>query len=229
MKKNFNVYSIFGIIIFSFLLIGLFSFLKPIKVADFIVKNDLLPESGIQVSENNKSAVLETKPKLANIKPLFPFDIDVQQQLENPSKVIKAIYLTGWSAGQESKISEVISFAQTGKINAVVIDIKDFSGKISYDTDVKEAEDYFAEEARIPRINSLIRRFHDEGIYVIARQAVFQDQVLTAAKPELAIKSIKLSLPAQAGLPAGEAGEDKEDYRGFMLWNPANVYTKEAL
>ena len=104
-------------------------------------------------------------------------DIGPQEQLAEPPKVVKAVYLTGWSGGNEAKIQEVINLSRAGKINAVVIDIKDFSG----------------ETFLFPRPNALIKRLHDQGIYVIARLAVFQDQVLTKARPELAVKSINLS------------------------------------
>ena len=41
----------------------------------------------------------------------------------------------------------------------------------------------------IPKINALIKKLHDEGIYVIARITVFQDPVLAKARPDLAIHS----------------------------------------
>ena len=115
-------------------------------------------------------------------KSVFGSDIGPQAELSNPPRIIKAVYLTSWSGGSEKKIQQIINLAQAGKINAVVIDIKDFSGEIF----------------RFPRPNALVKRLHDENIYVIARLAVFQDQVLVQARPELAIKSIKLTQSATA-------------------------------
>ena len=104
-------------------------------------------------------------------------------------QTIKAIYLTSWSASKESFIDYLIDIAKTTEINAVVIDVKDFSGYVGYDTAVSEVEKYGAEQKRISNIDSLIERLHGEGIYVIARITVFQDPVLARARPDLAIHS----------------------------------------
>ncbi|MFH1657141.1 MAG: putative glycoside hydrolase [bacterium] len=109
--------------------------------------------------------------------------------LVNPPEIIKSIYLTSWSASSEKRIDYVIELASSTGINAVVIDIKDYSGNVFYDTAVPEAEEYKAEIKRIADIDSLIERLHQEGIYVIARVTVFQDPVLALARPDLAIKS----------------------------------------
>ncbi len=151
------------------------------------IKNTSLLES---LSSNSNRT---DSPGSKTIRTVLLPDVEPQKQLSDPPKVIKAIYLTSWSGGSELKIQEVMNLAKAGKINAVVIDIKDFSGRVVYDTSVEEAEKYGAEEVRIPRINSLIKQLHDKDIYVIARQVVFQDQVLAKVRPELAVKSIKLS------------------------------------
>ncbi|MBZ9577621.1 hypothetical protein KJA13_01100 [Patescibacteria group bacterium] len=111
-------------------------------------------------------------------------------------EIIKAIYLTSWSASKKKMIDYLIDIAKTTEINAVVIDIKDFSGYVGYDTDVAEVEKYGAEQIRIKNIESLIQELHKEEIYVIARITVFQDPVLARARPDLAVHSkAKLSSP----------------------------------
>lgn len=114
-------------------------------------------------------------------------DIENQKPLANPPDVVKAIYSTGWSAGA-AKINRLIDIAKKTEVNALVIDIKDYSGVISYDIQVPEVLKYGAKEIRIPRINTLIKRLHDEGIYVIGRVTIFQDPALAKSRPELAIK-----------------------------------------
>jgi hypothetical protein len=74
----------------------------------------------------------------------------------------------------------------------VVIDIKDFSGYVAYDTNdslAPKVKEYNAKEKRISDIEELLKKFHQEGIYVIARINVFQDPVLARARPDLAIRS----------------------------------------
>jgi hypothetical protein len=70
-----------------------------------------------------------------------------------------------------------------------VIDVKDYSGYVAYDTKVPEAVKYRAKSVRIKDISGLVKQFHDKGIYLIARISVFQDPVLSRARPDLAVYS----------------------------------------
>jgi len=70
-----------------------------------------------------------------------------------------------------------------------VIDIKDFSGLVTYETKLPQIKEYGAYELRTPNINKLLKRLHDNNIYVIARVSVFQDDLLARARPELALMS----------------------------------------
>jgi len=117
-------------------------------------------------------------------------DIEPQEPLPNPPEVIKAVYATSWSGSSQSKMDYLIDLINTTELNAIVIDIKDFSGMVLYDVDVPEVDEYGAKEVRIGRINALIKRLHDNGIYVIARQTVFQDPALASARPDLAVKNV---------------------------------------
>ena len=107
--------------------------------------------------------------------------------LAQPPEIINAVYLTSWSAGNKERIDYLFDLASTTEINAVVIDIKDYSGHIFYRTDVPEVKKYNAEIIRIADMDHLIQRLHQEGIYVIARITVFQDPVLSQHQPGLAI------------------------------------------
>ena len=71
----------------------------------------------------------------------------------------------------------------------MVIDIKDYSGKILYDSKLKLVNDLKTDENRLGDVASLIKKLHAKNIYVIARQTVFQDPALAEKKPEWAIKN----------------------------------------
>ncbi len=117
-------------------------------------------------------------------------DIEKQQPLQISPKVVKGIYVTAWSAGSPARINALIDFVKRTELNAVVIDIKDFSGNVSYKTGIPEVAASGAEgELRIFQPNALIKKLHDAGIYVIARQTVFQDPILAKAHPEWALKN----------------------------------------
>ncbi len=130
-------------------------------------------------------------PLVFEINPVAEGVYFPDEEIENIPKLepdkIKAIYLTGWSAGNVNRINYLINIAKTTEINAVVIDIKDYSGYVVYDTQIPEVISYNARQIRIPNIDALINRLHQEEIYLIARIVVFQDPVLARARPDLAI------------------------------------------
>lgn len=139
----------------------------------------------VEITDPSASSTITSSDGIKN-----PDGDDVPQKLlANPPAVIKAVYFTGWSAGVEDRVNYLLELIKTTELNAVVIDIKDYSGFVLYDIKLPEVEKYKAKQIRISKINSLIKRLHNEGIYVIARISVFQDPILAAARPDLAIRS----------------------------------------
>jgi len=140
-----------------------------------------------------EATLVEEKLPLSNSENALDINSDItikpQKQPYQPPDIIKAVYLTSWSVSKEEKIDYLIDIAKTTEINAVVIDIKDFSGYVAYNTDIPEVEKYGAEQIRIVNIGSLIEKLHEQGIYVIARITVFQDPVLAHVRPDLAVHS----------------------------------------
>lgn len=116
-------------------------------------------------------------------------DIEAEKPLANAPEEVKALYLTSQSAGNAAKIDNVIKLIKKSGLNAIVVDIKDYTGFVFYDSGIEEVEKYKAEKIIIPKINTLIKKLHDENIYVIARVVVFQDPRLAAARPDLAVKN----------------------------------------
>jgi hypothetical protein len=101
--------------------------------------------------------------------------------------VIKGIYLTAYSAASEQKRSAMIDLITQTELNGVVIDIKDYTGQVLYDSEVPETDMYQTKDIRMPNLKEIIQDFHDHDIFVIARQQVFQDPILAEAHPEWAI------------------------------------------
>ncbi|MEW5805413.1 MAG: putative glycoside hydrolase [Patescibacteria group bacterium] len=135
-------------------------------------------------SRYNFSADLELKKLIAKVSPS-----PIPQRLNPVPKTVKAVYLTSWSAGNPEKINQVIELAKTTEINAVVIDIKDYSGKVAFETNSELIKQIGSKEIRIKNFKELIQKLHQENIYIIARIAVFQDLYLAETKPELAVKN----------------------------------------
>jgi hypothetical protein len=116
-------------------------------------------------------------------------EIKIENKLQKLPEEIRALYLTARSAGNSEKIDEIINLMKKEKLNAVTIDIKDYSGYVSYKSEVEEVLRYEAEKIMINDIDALIKKLHDNNIYAIARITVFQDPVLAEARPDFAVKN----------------------------------------
>ncbi|HUX35506.1 MAG TPA: putative glycoside hydrolase [Candidatus Paceibacterota bacterium] len=168
-------------------LVGGVAFFLSFSPKTVVLQN---PQPGALAQTINLPAVPEAPlPSSSPVKiPNTNGDIPNQPQLKNPPEVIKAVYVTAWSAGSYAKMTSIINLIKSRGLNAVVIDIKDYSGYVSYAMDVPEVKASGAEEQiRIAKPNELIKRLHDENIYVIGRITVFQDPILAKAHPEWAL------------------------------------------
>jgi hypothetical protein len=123
-------------------------------------------------------------------QPIGVTDLPPQQPLPNPPAIVKGIYLTNWTAGSSKRLASLASLVDRTELNAMVIDIKDYSGYVAYRTGISDVAAIGAEnEIRIARPNALIKELHDKGIYVIGRISVFQDPLLAKAHPEWAVQN----------------------------------------
>lgn len=114
------------------------------------------------------------------------------ERLKNPPRAVKGIYISAWTATDQKKMDGLIKLVNETELNGIVIDVKDYSGKLSYKADVSLAKESGAlDKIKIKDINGFINKLHENNIYVIGRVQVFQDPVLARSRPEVAIKNIK--------------------------------------
>lgn len=102
---------------------------------------------------------------------------------------VKALYMTSWVAGTSSIRERVIKILDETEANAVVIDIKDDTGKVSFLINNEPFASLGSSENRIPEIRELIARLHAKNIYVIGRISTFQDPYLIKKWPSEAVKT----------------------------------------
>ena len=102
---------------------------------------------------------------------------------------VRAIYMTSYVSGIPNWRNKLIEFIKTSEVNSIIIDIKDYSGHISYDTQDPEFEKIGAQEIRVKDLPELIEHLHREGIYTIARITVFQDPLYTKHFPQYAVQT----------------------------------------
>ena len=101
---------------------------------------------------------------------------------------VKGIYVTSYTPGNEKLFAPVLKILKQTEVNAIVIDIKDYSGKISYTIAEPLALSFGATEKRVTDMPVLLATLHSMGIYTIGRIAAFQDPFMAHKKPEWAVK-----------------------------------------
>lgn len=114
--------------------------------------------------------------------------IDKNVSLTCPVKV-KALYLTGWTVGSDSRVNHYIELAKTTEINSYVIDIKDDDGYVGYESKIPEVCEINAWKKKY-NVDKVLKAFHDNGVYIIGRLVCFKDPVLSSKRPDLAVKNV---------------------------------------
>ncbi|MBU2541973.1 putative glycoside hydrolase [Patescibacteria group bacterium] len=159
-----------------------------------------------------------------DITPKASLAVRVMIKKQKPTKrEVKGLYLTAYSAGSSKKVDQIIDLINSTELNAVVIDIKDYSGYVLYDSNLLWVNEFKTEQNRLGDVKEMIKKFHDNNIYVIARQTVFQDPVLAERKPEWAIKS------KYGGLWRDHKGLAWVDPTEQSVWNYNLAIAKEAI
>ena len=104
--------------------------------------------------------------------------------------LVQAIYVNFWAAGSSQYRQKLWNIIESSEINAVVIDVKNEYGYLSYLSDIPLAETIKAYKKRTIRdLDALIQKFKNNQIYTIARLPVFQDNLLATSLPETAVKN----------------------------------------
>lgn len=114
--------------------------------------------------------------------------VNIATHIETP-EAVKALYLTSWAAGTKSLREGVLNIVDTTEVNSVIIDIKDYSGKIAFEVNDPVLQEMGVVEKRISDIDALIADLHSRNIYVIGRISVFQDAELVKIWPDEAVKT----------------------------------------
>jgi hypothetical protein len=97
--------------------------------------------------------------------------------------------MTSWIASSKQLRDNLVRIIDETEINAVVIDIKDYSGKIVFPIDNPKLKAFGSEEVRVRDLREFIAELHKKNIYVSGRVAVFQDAYFVKHRPDLAVKT----------------------------------------
>ncbi len=187
MKNKFLVITFFTVLAGAVIYFAIF--FLPGKNTQYGSTGDTDPLNTLS-AESIGNPPLDPSTLTAQVPPV-PLDPEAAvnvTHISTPSSV-KAIYLSSWMAGSKKARPRIMQIFDTTEINAVVIDVKDYTGHISYKVSDPYLKEVGSAEKRIPDIKQFIKELHDKNIYVIARITVFQDPYFVDKRPELAVKT----------------------------------------
>lgn len=189
MRKNLNTQHSVGIAL-AFLGVasaGAFGFVSTSN--HISIDNSPKGGTGVHVEKEDK-------------KPVFADPSVVH--LETPEPMY-AIYMSQCVVGTPSFRDSLVTMIEETALNAVVIDIKDYTGTIGFPTKHPRFEDSSLTHCGARDMKEFIKTLHEKGIYVIGRITVFQDPLYSEKFPEQAVQSIS------------RPGEPWEDHKGLAF------------
>ncbi len=143
-------------------------------------------ESPAYVAE--QAGAIEQAPDAAGVPETVPDTRPTVQHVPLPAQV-KAIYMTSCVVGTKNFRDRLVALIDETEINAVVIDIKDFSGTISFSPESEAWKPAWrASRCGTSDMREFVATLHQRGIFTIARITVFQDPFYTGIRPDLAVK-----------------------------------------
>jgi hypothetical protein len=168
--KNTIIVSIITLFVLSSIFFFSYKFTSPSHV-EFSSK-----EVDERNYENLSSAVVNSIPEI------------VVTHVKTPSS-LKAVYMSSWAAGSQKFRDHLFDLIDNTEANAVVIDIKDYTGRISFMVQDPNLIKIGSAQDRIPDIKEFIAKLHEKNVYVIGRISSFQDSFLINVYPESAVKN----------------------------------------
>ncbi len=173
------------LIILAFLFCGvIFYFILP-----YVYSNDIKYDINQDLNKNPKNELKGEEINNIETEDIIEEIVVPVTHIDTPDQV-KALYMSGWVAGSENFRNSLVKIIKETELNAVVIDIKDSTGRLSFSIDDPEIQKIGSAENRIKDIKALTNLLHSHNIYIIGRVSVFQDPYLAKLKPEWAVKKI---------------------------------------
>lgn len=145
------------------------------------------PEALFETLTHAEKFELTRPPEPTERFALLPGDIEVR--VTRPEKV-KALYATGYVAGSTERFERLLDLIDATELNAIVIDIKDDTGTLTYRSRVPLANEIGASMGKVKNMRALLLKVEARGIFPIARIVVFKDPLLSSKRPETAIKDV---------------------------------------
>lgn len=164
---------------------------------------------------------IETKPK-STVVTKKDRDLQISENIKQlilgrnkTAKKIKGIYLPAYVVGKEERFNPIFENIKKSCINAIVVDVKDEIGRITFNMDNDFVKSKRTIEAQIKDIDAFVSLCRENDIYLIARISSFLDNYITKLDSSLAIHR--------------KDGKYYRDNTGYYWLNPYNEEVKKYL
>ena len=136
------------------------------------------------------SSQQESVPKKVDYLSAYRESPQTDYQLHKEPVKVKGIYVSGNRAGSEG-IDALIDLCGRTEINAMIIDVKNDDGTLTFAMENPALEQLGIIPASVPikNIESLIEKLYANDIYPIARIIAFKDNTIKAKHPEYMLKN----------------------------------------
>lgn len=101
-------------------------------------------------------------------------------------RMVKALHITGWTPQNAEAWNGLLDLADTTEIDALVVDLKDESGRVYYQSAVPLAEEVGATRDFYV-LDNVVDTLRERDLYIIGRVVSFQDPIAARARNDLAI------------------------------------------
>ena len=191
--------------------------------------NQQIINYGVEVVETEENEAVEfsfekkidTKPK-STVVTKKDRDFQISENIESlilkrkkSPKKIKGIYLPAYIAGKEERFNPIFENIKNSCINAIVVDVKDEIGRITFNMDSDFVKSKKTIEAQIKDIDAFVQQCRENDIYLIARVSSFLDNYITKLDSSLAVHR--------------KDGKYYRDNTGYYWLNPYNEEVKKYL
>ncbi len=205
---------------------GLTVALRPNVVSGSVTDGDGKPISGARVFVDGAAAHVETDAAGHYALPgvpeqgtliykmpgyrlgAIPIDAQMTKDVALTAFQARALYAPSAVFEASGRLDAMLDLIDQTEVNAMVIDVKEASGKLYWATDLPAATAVGAIMGHpLLQLDELLPKLKARGIYTIARMVVMKDNTLGKARPEFAVMNSATGAPWR-------------DYRGGIWLDP---------
>lgn len=126
----------------------------------------------------------------------IPIDEEMTRDVALERFDARALYAPAGVFETAGRLDELLELVEATEVNALVIDVKETDGRLYYATELETAVEVGAvRETPVFDLEELLPMLRERGIYTIARMVVMKDNTVSAARPELAVRTVSTGEP----------------------------------